>query len=119
MEDLSGEVAAEEPPSGAIDGGVDVMLIRAGESVGGGGALGRSAKTTPCWIKAWWARELAEMKMEGREPIWRVTMGPYLAWRVRRIGSSSEKDLRSQSRLPTTGTVLGPGGRFSFGKKKS
>ncbi|KAJ9678343.1 hypothetical protein PVL29_020497 [Vitis rotundifolia] len=57
--------------------------------------------------------------MAGREPIWRVTMGPYLAWRFRRIGSSSEKDLRSHSRFPTKGTVVGPGGRFSFGKMKS
>ncbi|KAJ9678332.1 hypothetical protein PVL29_020486 [Vitis rotundifolia] len=57
--------------------------------------------------------------MAGREPIWRVTMGPYLVWRFRRIGSSSEKDLRSHSRFPTKGTVVGPGGRFSFGKTKS
>lgn len=37
MEDLGGEVAAEEAPSRAIDRGADVMLITAKNSVGGQG----------------------------------------------------------------------------------
>ncbi|KAH1044243.1 hypothetical protein GLYMA_09G223250v4 [Glycine max] len=30
-------------------------------------ALGRSAKTVPCWIKAWCARKRSAMKMSVRE----------------------------------------------------
>ena len=57
--------------------------------------------------------------MAGQEPIGRVMMGPYLAVRVRRIGSISEMGLRSHSKLPTKGIAFGPGGRLSFGKMKS
>lgn len=64
-------------------------------------------------------RELVEMKMAGREPILRVTIGPYLACRFRRIGSSSKKVLRSHFKFPMRGTPVGPGGSFSFGKRKS
>ena len=59
------------------------------------------------------------MKMAGREPIRRVRIGPYLACKFRRVGSRSAKDVPSQRRLPMRGKAAGPGGRLSFGKKKS
>ena len=46
-------------------------------------------------------------------------IGPYLVCRFRRIGSSSKDDLRSHCKFPMIGTVVGPGGSFSFGKRKS
>ena len=73
-------------------------------------ALGRSEKREPFWIRAWWARVLSAMKMTRWEPIGRVTMGPYLVWRFRRIGSSSEKVFRSHRKLVMTGMLGGPGG---------
>ncbi|KAJ9678346.1 hypothetical protein PVL29_020500 [Vitis rotundifolia] len=84
-----------------------------------GSAAGRSAKTAPFCTKAWWAREFSEMKMAGREPIRRVRIGPYLACKFRRMGSRSAKDVPSQWRFPMRGKAAGPGGRLSFGKKKS
>ena len=84
-----------------------------------GSAAGRSEKTTPFCTKAWWARELEEMKMAGRERIRTVKIGPYLACKFRRMGSSSEKDVPSQRRFPMRGKAAGPGGRLIFGKKKS
>ncbi|KAJ9678330.1 hypothetical protein PVL29_020484 [Vitis rotundifolia] len=84
-----------------------------------GRSAGRSEKTAPFCTKAWWARELEEMKMAGREPIRRVRIGPYLACKFRRMGSRSAKDVPSQRRLPMRGKEAGPGGRLSFGKKKS
>ena len=59
--------------------------------------------------------------MARRGPNRRVTIGPYLACNCRRMGSRSEKekDLRSQTRFPMKGKAAGPGGSFSFGKKKS
>lgn len=44
----------------------------------------------------------------------RVTMGPYLARRLRRMGSRSEKDLRSHRKLLMMGTEEGPGGSGRF-----
>ncbi|PKI37753.1 hypothetical protein CRG98_041870 [Punica granatum] len=73
-------------------------------------AGGRSAKAAPFWTRAWWAREREETKTVGRGPMWRVTMGPCLEWRERRMGSSSVKDLRSHRRFPMRGKVRGPGG---------
>ena len=84
-----------------------------------GRALGRSAKAAPFWTKAWWERESEEMKMTGREPKWTVRIGPYLVCRFRRTDSNSNKDLRSSMMFPMRGILVGPGGRFSFGKKKS
>ena len=77
---------------------------------GSGG--GRSAKTAPFWTRAWCAIERLDIKIAGREPMRRVTMGPYLAWRLRRMGSSSEKGLSNYRRLPRIGMVNGPGGSF-------
>ncbi|KAJ9678358.1 hypothetical protein PVL29_020510 [Vitis rotundifolia] len=70
-----------------------------------GRASVRSAKTAPFWTKAWWERESEETNMTGRE--------------FRRTGSKSDKDLRNNKKFPMRGTLVGPGGRFSFGKKKS
>jgi hypothetical protein len=78
--------------------------------VGSGG--GRSAKMAPFWTRAWCAIERLDIKIAGLEPMRRVTMGPYLAWRLRRMGSISEKGLRSHRRLPRIGMVNGPGGSF-------
>ncbi|XAR51543.1 hypothetical protein NMG60_11006197 [Bertholletia excelsa] len=75
-------------------------------------ALGRSENTAPFWTRARWATSWLAMKIAGRDPIWRVTMGPYLARRFRRIGSISKNDFRSQRKLPMMGKVKGPGGRF-------
>ena len=83
------------------------------------GAGGRSAKTAPFWTRAWWTRDLVEMKMVGREPIRRVMMGPYLACRSGRTDSSSENDFRSHRKFPMNGTVMGPGGSLFFGKTRS
>lgn len=77
-------------------------------------AGGRSAKTAPFWTRAWWARERSATKRAGREPMWRVTIGPYRALRFRRTGSSSENDLRSHKKLPITGMVRGPGGSLGL-----
>lgn len=57
--------------------------------------------------------------MTGREPKWTVRIGPYLLCRFRMTGSKSTKDLRNNKKFPMRGTLVGPGGRFSFGKKKS
>ena len=57
--------------------------------------------------------------MAGREPIRRVRIGPYLACKFRSMGSRSAKDGPSQWRFPMRGKAAGPGGRLSFGKKKS
>ena len=73
---------------------------------------GRSAKMAPFWTRAWCAIERLDIKIAGLGPMRRVTMGPYLAWRLRRMGSSSEKGLRSHRRLPRIGMVNGPGGSF-------
>lgn len=82
---------------------------------------GRSAKTAPFWIKARWARKRWEMKIVGREPIWRVIIRPSLAWSGRIMSESSNKDLRSRRKLPMNGKVKGPGGRlwdgFLVGKR--
>lgn len=60
--------------------------------------------------------------MEGRGPMWRVTMEPYFLRRLRSIGSISKKDLRSHKKLPMIGKVEGPGGRvwvsFLGGEKR-
>ena len=48
--------------------------------------------------------------MVGREPTQRVTIGPYFAWRVRRICSSSENDFLSHWMLVMIGMRDGPGG---------
>ena len=71
--------------------------------------LGRSEKMEPFWIRAWWARVLSAINMAGRDPMRRVTMGPYLAWRVRRIGSSF-KVFRSHRMFEMIGMWVGPGG---------
>ncbi|KAJ9678339.1 hypothetical protein PVL29_020493 [Vitis rotundifolia] len=70
-----------------------------------GPAAGRSEKTAPFCTKAWWARE--------------VRIAPYLACKFRRMGSRSAEYVPSQRRLPMRGKAAGPGGRLSFGKKKS
>ena len=57
--------------------------------------------------------------MAGREPIRRVRIGQYLACKFRSMGSRSAKDGPSQWRFPMRGKAAGPGGRLSFGKKKS
>jgi len=49
--------------------------------------------------------------MEGREPILRLMIGPCLAWRVLRKGSSWEDDFRSHRILVMMGICGGPGGR--------
>jgi len=56
-------------------------------------------------------------KIAGRVPIRRVTMGPNLAWRDRRIGSIFKADMRSHSTWPMKGKDRGPGGRFLVVKK--
>lgn len=57
--------------------------------------LGRSEKREAFWMRAWWARERSAMNTEGRDPIRRLIIGPCLATRVRRKGSSWENDLVS------------------------
>ena len=52
------------------------------------------------------------MKMAKRGPMRRVTMCPYLAWRLRRISSSSNNGWRSHKKLPSMGMAKGPGGSF-------
>lgn len=65
--------------------------------------LGRSEKKEPFWIRAWWARALLAMNMTGRDPMRRVKIGPCLAARVRRNGSSSMKDFLSHRKLVMIG----------------
>lgn len=50
----------------------------------------------------------------GREPRCSVTIGPYLARRLRRMGPRSEKELQSHRKLPMMGTLEGPGGSESL-----
>ena len=49
-----------------------------------GCAGGRPENRAPFWTRILWAIEWSAMKMERREPLRRVTMGPYLATAVRR-----------------------------------
>lgn len=85
-----------------------------------GRGLGRSEKTAPLWIKVWWAIDRSAMKIEGREKMRMVMMGPNLAWRFRRIGSNPEPSLRSHRIGPMMGTVRGPGGRGgAVGERRS
>ncbi|GAU48662.1 hypothetical protein TSUD_189170 [Trifolium subterraneum] len=58
--------------------------------------LGRSANMAPFWIKALWARKRSDMETWGLNQKWNEMIGPCLAWRLRRIGWSSENDFRSQ-----------------------
>lgn len=56
--------------------------------------------------------------MAGREPNWRVIIGPYLACRFLSMDSKSENDLRSHRKFITgSGRVIGPGGSLSFGTR--
>ncbi|GMP81413.1 hypothetical protein CsSME_00036135 [Camellia sinensis var. sinensis] len=74
-------------------------------------ACGRLAKIVAFWTRARWVSSQVVMKMEGRELIWRVRMGPCLVRSRRRMGSKLEKsweDLRSHSMLPKKGMVGGP-----------
>ncbi|KAM1070149.1 hypothetical protein ACFX2A_001907 [Malus domestica] len=77
-------------------------------------ARGRSANTAPFWIKAWWARERSATKTVEREPMRREMMGPYSAWSLRIIGSSSEADLRRNKKPSMMGKKRGPGGRLGL-----
>ncbi|KAI3764080.1 hypothetical protein L2E82_14080 [Cichorium intybus] len=70
--------------------------------------LGRSEKTAPFWMRAWWAREWLPTKMEGREPMERVMSGPYLDLRFLRMGSNSEREFVSSRKLEERSD--GPGG---------
>ena len=81
-----------------------VMILEAGRG------LGRSEKTVPFWTRAVWARVRSRMKMAGREPTQRVTIGPYFAWRVWRICSSSKNYFLSHWMLVMIGMCDGPGG---------
>lgn len=58
------------------------------------------------------------MKMEGREPICTVMIGPCLAWRVLRKGSSWEIDFWSNWKFVMIGMCRGPGGRGTVVVKK-
>jgi hypothetical protein len=57
--------------------------------------------------------ERSAMKIEGREMILIVMIGPCLAWSVLRIGSSWENDFRSHKRVVMIGMCGGPGGRVT------
>lgn len=61
-------------------------------------------------MRALWARERSAMKTEGREPIRREMIGPCLAWRVLRKGSSWENDFLIHRKLVMMGIWGGPGG---------
>uniref|UniRef100_A0A2N9HD58 Uncharacterized protein n=1 Tax=Fagus sylvatica TaxID=28930 RepID=A0A2N9HD58_FAGSY len=113
MEDLRDEIAAKEAPRGAVEGGVDVVLV-ARDELADEGAGGRSAKMAPFWTRDLWARVWLAMKMKGLKLMRRVMMGPYLAWCLRRMGSTSEDLRRSNRKLPRMGMVKGPGGSLLF-----
>lgn len=52
--------------------------------------------------------------MAVRDPILRVTMGPYLSLRLCKICSMSESECLSHRMLPRIGREVGPGGRWGL-----
>lgn len=73
-------------------------------------AFGRSAKMAPFWTKALWTREQSDIDMLGVDQKWNEMIGPCLAWRLRRIGSSCGNDFRSHRISEMKGKWNGPGG---------
>jgi hypothetical protein len=73
-------------------------------------ALGRSEKIEPLWIKALWARKRSDIEMWGVDQNLNEMIGPFLAWKLRRIGSSCENDFRSHRMSEIIGTWKGSGG---------
>lgn len=55
------------------------------------------------------------MKINGREPPRRVTIGPYLEPTLLRAAVTSDCDFRSHFMLLMIGSTRGPGGNFDMG----